>query len=133
MQHVPTYPIHLVEPFRPSDEPRALPFWARWLIYAGVFMSQPAEPKGWGWNPSVLTLCLVVASLIAGGSYYLGHQAAIIENLQQKQVETQSVAGDAINKSLYAISKVDGGDGHAQPAKTPSGVPPKEKKPSQGE
>jgi|GEM_PF-4626875 len=111
------YPT-LVSNLPGEPEVKHFRWWIRFGLLMGTLMATDT-PKGWGWNPSVLTLCLIVAGLIAGGAYYLGHQAAIIENLEQKQIETRGVADDASKKSLYAISKVDGGDGHAEPKPSP--------------
>lgn len=68
---------------------------ARAGIAIGVLMARPEEPKGWGWNPSVITLCILVGSLLAGGGYYIGRQASQIEMIQKQADEARKTAQDA--------------------------------------
>src|SRR6185369_2755667 len=119
---------HIVQ--TPASIPREkgeLSWWLRFWTWLGVIMAQPDNPRGWGWNPSVITLCLVILGIVASGAWYIGHLAAEIEFLKQSQQETRSTADDAHSKSLYAISKVDGGDGHAE-SNANANVKKKEKK-----
>jgi hypothetical protein len=77
-----------------------------------IAMPNPDNPKVWTWNPSVITLLILLASLLTAGGYYVGHMAAEVEFLKQQQVATQEKAAKAENQALYAVKKVDGGDGH---------------------
>lgn len=81
-------------------------------------MAQPDTPRGWGWNPAVLTLCLVVLGIVASGSYYVGHLAAEVEYLKQQQQHTEAVAQDASKVATYAVKQQDSGDGHKAVANT---------------
>lgn len=71
-----------------------------WLIRAGIrtglLMSAP-PPKVWTLNPSVVTLLIVIASLIASGGYYIGHQAAVIEGIQRQADKAASDAATVKN------------------------------------
>lgn len=79
-------------------------------------------PKGWGWNPSVLTLCLIVAGLIAGGAYYIGHMAAQVEFLERQAQHTEAVAQDAQKVATFTNATSDKGDGH-KPANSNTAKP----------
>lgn len=52
------------------------PHWIyRFAVWSGVIMATtptPENPKGWQFNPATATLAILIASLIAGGSYYIG-------------------------------------------------------------
>lgn len=82
------------------------------LIWTGTLMTQPENPRGWSLNPAVITLCILIASLLTGGGYYVGHLAAEIEFLKQQQVHTEAVAQDAEKVAGYSVAQSDKGDGH---------------------
>ncbi len=113
-----------------TDEtlPTRLPWYIRCGVWVGTLMVKPDVPKGWGVNPSVITLCILIAGIIASGAYYIGHQAAMLDQMQERMNQVDAKAEDAHTKATYAISKSDGGDGHEQSntAKVkPKGKPPK--------
>ncbi len=130
------YPIHIVGSSElPDIFETKLPWYVRFGVFIGTLMTQPANPKTWGFNPSVITLCLLIAGILTSGGWYIGHQAAIIEDLQKDSIETKGVAGKAESKSDYAVAKVDGGDGHVvkNPTPTPKQKVKENSKPVQGE
>lgn len=84
----------------------------RSLIFIGAAMAQPDIPRGWGWNPSVITLCIVILSIVASAAYFIGHLSAQVEQLRQQYVQTDLKAEDAKTKATYAARDVDNADGH---------------------
>lgn len=58
-------------------------------------MAAPNKPSGWEWNPAVILLLLAIASLLAGGSWYLGYQAAVIDGIKQDAAESKRAAQTA--------------------------------------
>lgn len=102
-----TYPVHLTERTK-------RPFYIRIGILAGVLMNQPEHPKGWTWNPAVITLCLIIASLLVGGGYFIGRQSMMIESIQQKTAETRAIADDARKLATYSARDVDNSSGHTK-------------------
>jgi len=63
----------------------------------------PNAPRIWGWNPSVITLLILIAGLLTSGGYYIGHQAAIIENIQKQADEANAAAKKAKDIALGAV------------------------------
>lgn len=57
--------------------------------------------KVWTINPAVITLLIVIASIIASAGYYIGHQAAVIENIQ-KQADDAKTAAQTAKDVVYA-------------------------------
>lgn len=78
-------------------------------------MAAPNNPSGWNWNPAVITLLLLLASLIAGGSWYLGYQAAVIDGIKQDAAESKRAAQTA--------QAVASGGTDEEPTPTPSPTP----------
>lgn len=87
-------------------------------------MTSP-PPKNWTWNPSVITLLILIAGIIGGGAYYMGRQASIIENIQQQAAEAKQKAEAADTKATYAVKDADIKSGHADPPKKKTEVKPK--------
>lgn len=80
-------------------------------------MPNTPQPTVWGFSPSVLTLLLFIGGLIASASWYLGHQASVIENIQKQADAAQ----------LKADKAMDIANGDKTPTATPT-VTPKERK-----
>ena len=82
------------------------------------------SPKGWGWNPSVITLCILIGTLIGGGGLYIGDMRRQIMNIEQQANEAKSKAdsahAEAQNATTIAMSD--------HPTPTPEPTP--KKKPS---
>ena len=78
-------------------------------------MAAPNKPSGWEWNPAVITLLLVLASLIAGGSWYLGYQAAVIDGIKQDAAESKRAAQTALAVASGGIEE--------EPSPTPAASP----------
>ena len=82
------FPIYNTNPF-PTLTEVGRPAWhIRAGIWTGVLMSAP-PPKVWTFNPSVITLVILLITVVGGAGYYIGHQAATIENIQ-KQADSAS-------------------------------------------
>lgn len=114
-------PFHVVgtpgDVMWPDDEMQ--PGWlVRLGIMLGVLMAAP-QPKVWTWNPSVLTLLLLIASMIAGGGYYLGQQDERIRTIQK-----QADAASAEANTAKTIAITTGG---MEPEVTPTPTLKKEK------
>jgi len=74
---------------------------AVWLGHYLGIVDMPNTPRVWGWNPSVITLLILIAGLLTGGGYYVGHQAAIIENIKKQADDARQ---DAKNAKDIAIA-----------------------------
>ena len=70
-------------------------------------MAAPHEPKGWNWNPAVITLLLVIAALIASGSFYLGYERAVREQMQQQINQAAQDAIKAKERETYNAGVLD--------------------------
>lgn len=90
----------------------------RFLIYIGAAkaMPKPNDPHAWGWNPSVITLLIVVGTLLFTSGVAIGVLTNKVQNLESNQQHVEAVATDATKQATYAVTKVDGGDGHAPKA-----------------
>lgn len=97
----------------PKITKRRLAWYLRLGIRIGTLMAQPANPKGWGWNPSVITLCIVIGGILFTAGMYIQHERDAVETLQREHEATQRMAESSKRESSYAVAKVDGGDGHA--------------------
>ena len=113
------FPIHSTTGTKDKGELSRL---VKILIWMGTLMPQPDTPRGWGWNPSVITLCLVTLGIVASGAYYIGHLAAEVEFLKQQQMHTEAVAQDASKVATYAVKESDKGDGHKVTNTNTSGI-----------
>ena len=82
-------------------------------------------PKGWGFNPAVIGLVLVMISMMVagigalmGGAYYVGRQDT---RLEQIQLQLEAVKADEKRRKeleIYNSRQVDEQDGHAITPKT---------------
>lgn len=89
------------------------PHWLfRTAVWSGVIMSTPENPKGWTFNPSTVTLALVVAGMIAAGSYYLGAKDAELKILQRQIDAYTADAAKAKQLETYNAGSVDAMKGH---------------------
>lgn len=93
-------------------ENKQLPWYIRAAIWTGVIMATPETPKGWSFNPSTVTLALVVAGMIAGGSYYLGAQAEREKQIMERLRIAEHDAAEAKKFSVYAAAGSDAQTGH---------------------
>ncbi len=84
------YPMLVKEP--PGTEIPKRSWYIRLGLRVGVFMADPKNPTEWKWSPAVATLLIVCGGILAGGGWYIGHQAALIENLQKDATETRHIA-----------------------------------------
>lgn len=85
------YPIRqeVQEPKKPSWILRA----ATWL---GIIMSTPETPRGWSFNPAVITLALVILSMVAAGAYYMGQRDSeartLLERVEKAEEDSRRAA-----------------------------------------
>ena len=115
-------------PIQTTTEPRdkgELSRLIKILIWTGTLMAQPDTPRGWGWNPSVITLCLVILSIVASAAYFIGHLTAEVEFIKQQQTHTEAVAQDALKVNTFATADGDKGDGHKVANTNTSGTAPR--------
>lgn len=117
------YPI-LAESFEKKE-----PWYVRAGLGVGAMVIKPESPKGWGWNPAVVTLCLVIVSMgvtavgaLMAGAYYLGqrdneqrHVLERIEEVQQKADKAADDADKAKQLESYNAGGVDATKGHFKP------------------
>jgi hypothetical protein len=89
------------------------PWYIRAAIWTGVIMATPETPKGWSLNPATVTLALLIASLIAGGSYYIGGRDAEMRSLQEQIKKAADDAAKAKQLETYNAGSVDAMKGHA--------------------
>lgn len=93
------------------------PHWIyRFAVWSGVIMATtptPENPKGWQFNPATATLAILIASLIAGGSYYIGGRDRDIRLLEEQIKEARKNAADAKQLETYNAGSVDAMKGHA--------------------
>ena len=89
-------------------------------------MTKPESPNGWGFNPAVVTLTLVVVGMIGGlismaavGGYYLGKLDTERQMQEQRINILQDVAERARDKAIYATKEADIKSGHANPPEKP--------------
>lgn len=85
------------------------PWYIRAAIWTGVIMATPESPRGWSLNPATVTLALVIAGLIAGGSYYMGAQAERERQILERLVRAEDDARRAKDLGLAAA----GSAGHS--------------------
>jgi hypothetical protein len=103
----------------------------RFGIRSGAIMTKPESPNGWGFNPAVVTLTLVVVSMVGGlvsmvaiGGYYMGKLDAERTMQEQRIAVAEQTAKAADTKATYVLSKDDQENGHPKatekkkPAKT---------------
>ena len=76
-------------------------------------MSNPENPRGWSLNPATVTLAILIASLIAGGSYYIGGRDAEMRHLQDQINKAAADAAKAKQLETYNAGSVDAMKGHA--------------------
>ncbi len=112
------FPIHLAESSELPTYPKQ-PWYVRFGIFIGTLMTQPANPKGWGWNPSVITLCLVVLSMAVGIAYYVGQKESELRQLKEASDNSTKTAQEALKLATYAVKDADVKSGHAEPSKSP--------------
>lgn len=88
-------------------------WWLRVTDWVGITMAtlNDKNPNGWSLNPATVTLALVIAGLIAGGSYYMGRQDANNQHLLEKLVEIEKRAATAEKLAIAAAS--ESGPGHS--------------------
>lgn len=104
-----------------EKQPKRPHWFFRAAVWTGVIMSDPETPKGWSFNPSTITLGLVIASLIAGGSYYLGAQAEREKQIMERLRIAEHDAAEAKKFSVYAAAGSDAQTGHKpEPKKEPA-------------
>lgn len=99
------------------------PFWlVRFGLWIGTLMVRPNEPKGWGWNPSVITLLLVIAGLLTSGGWYLGVQWAESRQMQKEIDAFTEDARKAKERQTYNAGQLDAQRGHTAtfPSPTPT-------------
>jgi len=101
----------------PTDDKPPKPSWVIWLCNVFGVIDMPNTPRIWGFNPAVVTLISMLVLTIGGGGYYLGHQAAIIENIQKQ--------ADAANEAAKKAKDIALG---AEADQEPSPTPTKERK-----
>lgn len=84
-------------------------------------MSAP-PPKVWTVNPAVVTLCLLIAGIVAGGAYYLGQRDTeakhILERVKQAEDKANAAQADAAKAKqieTYNAGAVDATKGHVKP------------------
>lgn len=85
----------------------------RAAVWSGVIMATPEHPKGWQLNPATVTLSLVIAGMIATGSYYVGGRDAEMRMLQEKIQKAADDAAKAKQLETYNAGSVDAMKGHA--------------------
>lgn len=96
-----------------NENEERIPHWFyRAAVWSGVIMSEPQSPKGWTFNPSTVTLSLVIAGLIAGGSWYLGAQSERERQIMERLTVAERKADAADTKATYAVSGTDAERGH---------------------
>lgn len=83
------------------------PWYIRFGVWIGTLMVQPEIPKGWGWNPSVITLCIVVLSLVASVSYYMGSANAESKSMMMRLEKAETDAAEAKKLSAYQAGVAD--------------------------
>ena len=105
--------IHLAESAEiPTSGQR--PSWIiRAGIYVGALMSAP-PPKVWSFNPSVVTLVILIVGIVAAGAYYMGRQDATINRIEKVAEKAEQKADAAL-----AISNPQPNE---EPTPTPKGV-----------
>lgn len=107
----PYYAVGTLPPDVPIEE-KPEKWWIRAGIRIGALMST-TTPKVWSLNPAVVTLLILIAGMIGGGGYYLGHQAAVQNQMQR---ELDKVAADEKRRKeleIYNSRQTDEQDGHA--------------------
>ncbi len=91
----------------------------RFGIAIGVLMAAP-PPKVWTWNPSVITLLILIASLLLGGGYYLGTLDAERKLMEQRLQKAEQDAEKAKQIGSYTAGATDAQRGHLDPTPTPT-------------
>lgn len=87
-------------------------------------MPNSESPKGWTWNPAVITLMIVIAGGVASFGYYVGQKDAenrhLLERISEidKKADAVAVKADSADKkATYAMKDADIESGHADPPK----------------
>lgn len=94
------------------EKPKKLWWIIRILILLGVAMPNTENPRGWSWNPAVITLTITIAGLIFGGGYYIGSTDAEKRHLLERIAVAEKNAADAKQLGTYAVSGRDSETGH---------------------
>lgn len=96
-------------------ENKQLPWYMRAAIWTGVIMATPETPKGWSFNPSTVTLALVIAGMIAGGAYYVGQNDAERRHLLERIEKAERNSSQALTLSAASSAGV----GHEEKKEEP--------------
>lgn len=108
MQNVLTPKLEVLKfPGFPPAAPRSTSRLGRFLQYTGVAMPNTELPRGWSWNPSVITLLILIASLLLGGGYYLGVLDAERTHMQQRLQKAEDDAFKAKQLESYNSGQLD--------------------------
>jgi hypothetical protein len=109
----------LTSPIWETDEEKPSPGKVvRVLNWTGITMANSENPRGFSFNPAVITLFLMILSLVAGGGWYLGYQARQLEELRQSVIEAKQKAEHAETLGTYAAAGTDEQNGHKPEKKT---------------
>ena len=80
-------------------------------------MVNPSKPQ-WNWNPSVITLLLVIVGIIASGAYYMGQLSSDFKSMQRAVTASEDKADKALKIALS-----DNPEGEPTPTPTPTPTP----------
>lgn len=108
------YPIGRAFPNLPNEGPELRRWWLlRVTDRVGITMAtlNDKNPNGWSINPATITLTLVVAGLIAGGSYYMGQRDNDAKHMMDRLEQAEIDAKKAKDLSIAAASQA----GHPTP------------------
>lgn len=92
---------------------RKSPSWAvRLGSFIGVLMANPESPRGWSFNPAVITCVLTIAGMVAFGGYYMGQKDAENRQLMERIQKAEADAAEAKKLGIYAAAGQDESTGH---------------------
>lgn len=98
------------------------PSWIyRFCVWYGVIMPNPDHPRGWTFNPAVITLTILIAGLLTGAGYYVGEKNTESRHLLERLQKAEEDARVARELSVAQSGQL----GHTPPTPTPQ-----EKKPN---
>ena len=105
-------PLPILENLIEEQEPERPSWWIRFWIWAGVLMTKPESPRGFGANPATITLSLTILFMVAGGAYYVGQKDAESRQILERLAVAEKKAEQADTKATYAVSGKDKEEGH---------------------
>ena len=94
-------------PMRDEVE-RPRPSWIlRATNWLGITMTRTDNPRGFSFNPAVITLVLVIAGMVAGGAYYMGQRDAENRHLLERLQKAEMDAAEAKKLQTYSAGVAD--------------------------